>query len=207
MFDVNESSLLAIAEIKTAYLLGAVQIGVSSVTVQRLIAGMGGPLGLAAVMLTDWGKTDEAIAIGKDYQKIGELVDLWATRDRQRAIDGDAKLFGGVYTWDDWRERGDDLLAAIQDDTNIAFDVTPFHNYVETIKGIAADTAAAAGDVVDAAKKAVNWVPWVVGGLAFTVGGFLLYEVVKSTRTVGDEMRHTVRSAGSAARRRLEAGR
>lgn len=214
MLDVNEPALLAIAEVKTAYFLGAAKIGITSLTMERFLMSLGGPMGIAAVALTDWGKTEYAVAISTDYKKLGELVDLWATRDLQRAIDSDPKLFGGVYTWDDWRERGDDLLAAIQDDTGLAYDNMPFHNYVATAKGIAADTAQLAVDVAgaaraagDAAKDALDWLPWVVGGIAATVGGFLLYEVIKSTRTAGDEMRLTVRAAGGAARRRFEAGR
>lgn len=210
MINANEAALLAIAEVKTAYLKGSVLLGVSETTITRLLTAATGPIGIAAIVLTDWGKSENAIAIRKDYEKLGADIDLWATRDWQRAVDGDPKFFGGTYTWDDWAFRGNSLIAAVNDDVDLGFSNHPFNNYIATLKGIAADTVAVVEAGADAAKGALGWLPWVFGSLAVVTGGIIIYEVAKSAReisksaqTVGDEFRLTARTAGGAARRRF----
>ncbi|MFA6118120.1 MAG: hypothetical protein WC729_29305 [Sphingomonas sp.] len=154
------SALLAVAELKLAYLKGALEIGANPDNVARLVV-----LGPAIALLTDFAKNDSQVQLSASYKQLGVYIDTWATTMRGWAEKG-VRDDGSAYSWAKWADLAKGYFESIRIYTGLAWDVSTFNNVVTTLKKF---------EVPGVNVPFPSWAKWLLGGMAaLAVGPYVL---------------------------------
>jgi hypothetical protein len=209
-YETDAAAAKMVAEVERLYSLAVKSdpLGASAPWARYLRTGYYSDGGESGILERLFAVQSDALGASARYLRTedGEVgIDDWSTFGLATA-----KAENGLAKW--MRDGQAIVNACVNIITvnNYAAD-TKWDVYLNAFKSsVARDAAAvgnAAGDAADAATGLIGWLPWIVGGLGVVVGGIVIYEVAKTVRTAGGEVRATARTAGGAARRRFAGSR